>query len=94
MEKKIPCYKSRIFKIRLEAKLDFNLFFNYNFSDNTLTNDLGVNPPAQLPHSLATHHPGEDEGLLQLEPPLTSSEYSFSLDEQENLNDLFDSLPF
>ena len=38
-----------------------------NFSDNTLTNDpLGVNPPAQLPHSLATPHPGEDEGLLQL----------------------------
>ena len=36
-------------------------------SDNTLTNDpLGVNPPAQLPHSLATPHPGEDEGLLQL----------------------------
>ena len=33
------------------------------------------------------------EGLLQLEP-LTSSEYSFAYDEQENLNDLFDSLPF
>ena len=60
-------------------------------SDNTLTNDpLGVNPPAQLPHSLATPHVHEgDEGLLQLEPPLTSSEYSFSLDEQENLNDLY-----
>jgi len=36
---------------------------------------------------------GTVEGLLQLEP-LTSSEYSFAYDEQENLNDLFDSLPF
>lgn len=56
---------------------------------------MGVTTPqAQLPHSLTTN-PGEVEtGLLQLEPPLTSSEYSFSLDEQENLNDLFDSLPF
>merc|ERR1719510_1357364 len=36
----------------------------------------------------------DDQSLLQLEPPLTSSEYSFSLDEQENLNDLFDSFPF
>lgn len=63
--------------------------------DNTLTNNMGVTTPqAQLPHSLTTN-PGEVEtGLLQLEPPLTSSEYSFSLDEQENLNDLFDSLPF
>ena len=29
------------------------------------------------------------EGLLQLEPPLSGSDYSFSLDDQENLNDLF-----
>lgn len=35
---------------------------------------------------------GSDPGLLQLEPPLSSSEYSFSLDDQENLNDLFDLL--
>lgn len=36
----------------------------------------------------------DEDGLLQLEPPLSSSDYSFSLDEQENLNDLFDNLPF
>ena len=30
------------------------------------------------------------DGLLPLEPPLSSSDYSFSLDDQENLNDLFD----
>ena len=28
--------------------------------------------------------------LLSLEPPLASSDYSFSLDDQENLNDLFE----
>nr|UER86414.1 female-specific transcription factor E2F3 [Lepeophtheirus salmonis salmonis] len=33
------------------------------------------------------------DGLLQFEPPLSSSDYSFSYDEQENLKDLFD-LPF
>ena len=31
-----------------------------------------------------------ESGLLPLEPPLSGSDYSFSLDEQENLNDLFD----
>ena len=31
-----------------------------------------------------------DDGLLSLEPPLSSSEYNFSLDDQENLNDLFE----
>lgn len=34
--------------------------------------------------------PSSDAALLPLEPPISSSEYSFSLDEQENLNDLFD----
>eukprot|EP00095_Tigriopus_kingsejongensis_P003384 maker-scaffold153_size302544-snap-gene-2.25 protein:Tk03384 transcript:maker-scaffold153_size302544-snap-gene-2.25-mRNA-1 annotation:"transcription factor e2f3" len=33
-----------------------------------------------------------DAGLLQLEPPLSSSDYSFTLDDQENLNELFDLL--
>lgn len=61
--------------------------------DTTLTNDLNTshNVHAPLAQALDPHH---DEGLLQLEPPLTSSEYSFSLDEQENLHDLFDNLPF
>lgn len=31
-----------------------------------------------------------ESGLLPLEPPLSSSDYSFSLDDQENLHDLFD----
>ena len=67
-----------------------------SFSDNTLTNELQAavvsRTPLSGPAHLTSH--GDDEGLLQLEPPLTSSEYSFSLDDQENLNDLFDSLPF
>ena len=29
------------------------------------------------------------DGLMPLEPPLSSSDYNFSLDEQENLDDLF-----
>lgn len=67
-----------------------------NHHDNTLTNELQAavvsRTPLSGPAHLTSH--GDDEGLLQLEPPLTSSEYSFSLDDQENLNDLFDSLPF
>jgi len=35
-----------------------------------------------------------DEGLLQLEPPLNAADYNFTLDDQENLNDLFDNFPF
>jgi len=66
--------------------------------DTTLTNDLNGSHVTQVlsqPLSLGQVQQGDDEGLLQLEPPLTSSEYSFSLDEQENLHDLFDScLPF
>jgi len=66
--------------------------------DTTLTNDLNVSHVTQTlsqPLSLGQVQQGDEEGLLQLEPPLTSSEYSFSLDEQENLRDLFDScLPF
>ena len=73
-----------------------NSFFLFSFSDNTLTNELQAavvsRTPLSGPAHLTSH--GDDEGLLQLEPPLTSSEYSFSLDDQENLNDLFDSLPF
>jgi hypothetical protein len=42
-------------------------------------------------HSVTVSHPApSSDGLLQLEPPLSSSDYSFSLDEQENLNDLFE----
>lgn len=66
--------------------------------DTTLTNDLNASHVTQVlsqPLSLGQVQQGDEEGLLQLEPPLTSSEYSFSLDEQENLHDLFDScLPF
>lgn len=70
--------------------------------DTTLTNDLNLSHNAgqavsHQPLGLGqVQHHGDDEGLLQLEPPLTSSEYSFSLDEQENLHDLFDniSMPF
>jgi hypothetical protein len=35
-----------------------------------------------------------DDGLLQLEPPLNAADYNFTLDDQENLNDLFDNFPF
>lgn len=53
------------------------------------------------PHHPATPHhhhqnvtltsdPASDGGLLPLEPPLSSSDYSFTLDDGENLNDLFD----
>jgi hypothetical protein len=35
-----------------------------------------------------------EDGLLQLEPPLNASDYNFTLDDQENLNDLFDNFPF
>jgi hypothetical protein len=35
-----------------------------------------------------------DDGLLQLEPPLTTADYNFTLDDQENLNDLFENFPF
>lgn len=38
------------------------------------------------------HHDDDDDGLLILEP-LSSSDYSYALDEQETLNDLFD-FPF
>ena len=68
----------------------------FYFADTTLTNELQTvvsRTPMSGPTGHLTSH-GDDEGLLQLEPPLTSSEYSFSLDDQENLNDLFDSLPF
>ena len=66
------------------------------FADTTLTNELQVPVVSRVPMGGPGHMPshGDEEGLLQLEPPLTSSEYSFSLDDQENLNDLFDSLPF
>lgn len=43
------------------------------------------------PHSTSTTA-GSESGLLQLEPPLSSSDYSFTLDDQENLNELFDLL--
>ena len=33
---------------------------------------------------------GSSGQLLSLEPPLASSDYSFSLDDQENLGDLFE----
>jgi len=65
--------------------------------DTTLTNDLNlsaVNQVVSQPLGLGHVQHGDVEGLLQLEPPMTSSEYSFSLDEQENLHDLFDSFPF
>ena len=69
--------------------------------DTTLTNDLNLShhvsqAVSHQPLGLGQVQHGDDEGLLQLEPPLTSSEYSFSLDEQENLHDLFDniSMPF
>lgn len=51
-----------------------------------------TNPP-QAPVvvvSSVPHHAPSSDGLLPLEPPLSSSDYSFSLDDQENLNDLFD----
>ena len=66
------------------------------FADTTLTNELHNVVVSRVPMGGAGHmqNHGDEEGLLQLEPPLTSSEYSFSLDDQENLNDLFDSLPF
>ena len=69
----------------------------FTLTDTTLTNDLNAShvvSPLPQPLSLGQVQQGDDEGLLQLEPPITSSEYSFSLDEQENLHDLFDSLPF
>ena len=46
--------------------------------------------------SAAAAEPASETGstgsgqLLSLEPPLASSDYSFSLDDQENLNDLFE----
>ena len=51
---------------------------------------------AQQPHQQP--EPASDSGstgssggqLLSLEPPLASSDYSFSLDDQENLGDLFE----
>ena len=64
---------------------------NSIFSDATLTNDLNTSHHTPLAQALDSH---PDEGLLQLEPPLTSSEYSFSMDDHENLHDIFDSLPF
>lgn len=73
-----------------------NLFFHPKI-DTTLTNDLNlsaVNQVVTQPLGLGHVQHGDVEGLLQLEPPMTSSEYSFSLDEQENLHDLFDSFPF
>ncbi len=42
----------------------------------------------QSPVGLAAS--ASSDGLLPLEPPLTSDDYNFSLDDQENLNDLFD----
>ena len=71
--------------------------FDRYLTDTTLTNDLNAShvvSPLPQPLSLGQVQQGDDEGLLQLEPPITSSEYSFSLDEEENLHDLFDSLPF
>ena len=58
------------------------------FSDMPLNNESS--PQAQLPTSFAISQT-DDEGLLQLEPP---SEYSFSLHDQENLDDIFESFPF
>ncbi len=40
--------------------------------------------------SVSAEDPASDGGLLPLEPPLSSSDYSFTLDDGENLNDLFD----
>ena len=76
----------------------YHSFIYFSVLDTTLTNDLNASHVTQVlsqPLSLGQVQQGDEEGLLQLEPPLTSSEYSFSLDEQENLHDLFDScLPF
>ena len=44
---------------------------------------VGADPPSE------TGSTGSGQ-LLSLEPPLASSDYSFSLDDQENLNDLFE----
>ena len=61
--------------------------FNF-FPEIPLNNESS--PQAQLPTSFAISQT-DDEGLLQLEPP---SEYSFSLHDQENLDDIFESFPF
>ena len=75
----------------LRSTAPTHLFKNSIFSDATLTNDLNTSHHTPLAQALDSH---PDEGLLQLEPPLTSSEYSFSMDDHENLHDIFDSLPF
>ncbi len=46
--------------------------------------------PASDAASTASGGAAGSGGLLSLEPPLASSDYSFSLDDQENLNDLFE----
>ena len=84
--------KNAIMLVLISRNTIFLVLISRNFclfSDSTLTNDLVVTAPT---NQVLDHHHGE--GLLQLEPPLTSSEYSFTLDEQDNLNDLFDNLPF
>ena len=85
-----------------------NFVSNFPFfvlaGDAHLTSDLDhqslsslVSAEAVAP-SLVTSDPYSssptDEGLLQLEPPLSAADYNFTLDNQENLNDLFDNFPF
>ena len=60
--------------------------------------DNGVASSVVHAASLLTSDPHSssslEDGLLQLEPPLNASDYNFTLDDQENLNDLFDNFPF
>ncbi|TRY71494.1 hypothetical protein TCAL_12612 [Tigriopus californicus] len=58
-------------------------------SASTPSTTLGRGPACRSNNSAAV---GSEGGLLQLEPPLSSSDYSFTLDDQENLNELFDLL--
>jgi hypothetical protein len=57
-----------------------------NVSD-VVSASAAVDPPSDTGSAGSRSDGG---GLLSLEPPLASSDYSFSLDDQENLNDLFE----
>ena len=78
---------------------DPNLGSDFDPSPQSCTgvSSVGVSASANAVSLLSSepHSGGSlEDGLLQLEPPLNASDYNFTLDDQENLNDLFDNFPF
>jgi len=65
-----------------------------DFGNCSGVDNSGVSVVQALMHSDPGSSGSLDDGLLQLEPPLNATDYNFALDDQDNINDLFDSFPF